>query len=61
MMEEYLDGAEVDVDLVFSNGEARYGAVTDNWPTLVRMPTAANGVQDYLGASCTLAGHALHK
>jgi carnosine synthase len=34
MMEEYLDGHEVDVDLVFSNGEATYGAVTDNWPTI---------------------------
>ena len=34
MMEEYLDGPEVDVDLVFSDGEAVYGAVTDNWPTV---------------------------
>ena len=32
MMEEYLDGPEVDVDLVMSEGEAVYGAVTDNWP-----------------------------
>ncbi|EFN59059.1 hypothetical protein CHLNCDRAFT_137776 [Chlorella variabilis] len=34
LMEEYLDGPEVDVDLVFSQGEPVYGAVTDNWPTL---------------------------
>jgi carnosine synthase len=34
MMEEYLDGPEVDVDLVMSEGEAVYGAVTDNWPTV---------------------------
>lgn len=25
---------QVDVDLVFSNGECTYGAVTDNWPTI---------------------------
>jgi biotin carboxylase len=34
MMEEYLDGPEVDVDLVFSEGQAVYGAVSDNWPTV---------------------------
>ena len=34
MMEEYLDGPEVDVDVVFSEGQAVYGAVTDNWPTI---------------------------
>lgn len=34
MMEEYLDGPEVDVDLVFSEGAPVYGAVTDNWPTI---------------------------
>jgi len=34
MMEEYLDGPEVDVDLVMSEGQAVYGAVTDNWPTV---------------------------
>lgn len=34
MIEEYLDGPEVDVDLVFSDGQPVYGAVTDNWPTL---------------------------
>lgn len=34
MLEEYLDGPEVDVDLVLSEGEAVYGAITDNWPTV---------------------------
>lgn len=34
MLEEYLDGPEVDVDLVFSEGVAVYGAITDNWPTV---------------------------
>jgi len=34
MMEEYLDGAEVDCDLVLSEGSCTYGAVTDNWPTI---------------------------
>ena len=34
MLEEYLDGPEVDVDLVLSDGLAVYGAVTDNWPTV---------------------------
>lgn len=34
MLEEYLDGPEVDVDLVVSEGEAVYGAITDNWPTV---------------------------
>jgi biotin carboxylase len=34
MMEEYLDGPEVDVDLVLSQGEVKYGAITDNWPTV---------------------------
>ena len=34
MLEEYLDGPEVDVDLVLSEGVAVYGAVTDNWPTV---------------------------
>lgn len=32
MLEEYLDGPEVDVDLVFSDGHAVYGVVSDNWP-----------------------------
>jgi hypothetical protein len=31
MMEQYLDGPEVDVDLVFNDGEVVYGGVTDNW------------------------------
>ena len=30
----YLDGGEVDVDVVMSGGEWRYAAVTDNGPTL---------------------------
>jgi biotin carboxylase len=34
MMEEYLDGDEVDVDLVFSSHQPVYGAITDNWPTV---------------------------
>ena len=33
MLEEYLDGDEVDIDIVMSNGEARYVAVSDNGPT----------------------------
>ncbi|GFR47370.1 hypothetical protein Agub_g9079 [Astrephomene gubernaculifera] len=34
MVEEYLDGAEVDCDLIFDNGRPVYGAITDNWPTV---------------------------
>ncbi|GIL64485.1 hypothetical protein Vafri_18388 [Volvox africanus] len=34
MVEEYLDGHEVDCDLIFDNGRAVYGAITDNWPTV---------------------------
>ena len=34
MLEEYLDGPEVDVDLVLSDGQPVYGAITDNWPTV---------------------------
>lgn len=35
MMEQYLDGPEVDVDLVLnSEGEVSFGNVTDNWPTI---------------------------
>jgi len=34
MVEEYLDGDEVDVDVVMSEGRAVYGNVTDNWPTI---------------------------
>ena len=33
LMEEYLEGPEVDVDLVLSGGERRYAAVIDNGPT----------------------------
>ncbi|MBI2071351.1 MAG: sigma-70 family RNA polymerase sigma factor, partial [Elusimicrobia bacterium] len=33
IMEEYLDGQEVDVDFVFQNGEPVFASVTDNWPT----------------------------
>lgn len=28
---QYLDGPEVDCDLIFDGGRAVYGAVTDNW------------------------------
>eukprot|EP00884_Botryococcus_braunii_P015539 jgi/Botrbrau1/2669/Bobra.0203s0016.1 len=34
MLEEYLDGPEVDVDLVFSESCPVFGAITDNWPTV---------------------------
>jgi len=34
LMERYLDGHEVDVDVVMSEGEWRYAAVADNGPTL---------------------------
>jgi len=34
MLERYLDGAEVDVDIVMSEGEWQYAAVSDNGPTL---------------------------
>eukprot|EP00976_Prorocentrum_cordatum_P064666 1177581-Prorocentrum_minimum.AAC.1 len=34
MLEEYLDGTEVDCDVVLSDGEAVYAKVTDNWPTV---------------------------
>mmetsp|Transcript_75504 Transcript_75504/g.164725 ORF Transcript_75504/g.164725 Transcript_75504/m.164725 type:complete len:635 (+) Transcript_75504:193-2097(+) len=34
LMEQYLDGDEVDIDVVMSGGEWRYAAVTDNGPTL---------------------------
>lgn len=33
MLEQYMDGAEVDVDIVMSNGEVVYANVVDNWPT----------------------------
>lgn len=31
--EEYLDGAEIDVDLLVQNGEIKFHAFTDNFPT----------------------------
>eukprot|EP00929_Paragymnodinium_shiwhaense_P023020 TRINITY_DN14512_c0_g1_i1.p1 TRINITY_DN14512_c0_g1~~TRINITY_DN14512_c0_g1_i1.p1 ORF type:complete len:621 (+),score=152.46 TRINITY_DN14512_c0_g1_i1:138-2000(+) len=34
ILEQYLDGDEVDVDIVMSEGEWRYAAVSDNGPTL---------------------------
>lgn len=34
LMEQFLDGPEVDVDVVMSEGEYRYAAVADNGPTL---------------------------
>jgi hypothetical protein len=34
MLEEYLDGTEVDIDVVMSGKSAAYAKVTDNWPTL---------------------------
>lgn len=34
LLERYLDGDEVDVDIVMSNGEWWYAAVSDNGPTL---------------------------
>ena len=33
-MPQYLDGTEVDCDLIFDNGSPVYGAITDNWPTV---------------------------
>jgi carnosine synthase len=34
LLEQYLDGPEVDVDVVMSEGEWRYACVSDNGPTL---------------------------
>jgi len=34
IMEQYLDGSEVDVDVVMSGGEYQYAAVADNGPTM---------------------------
>lgn len=34
LMEQFLDGPEVDVDVVMSDGEYRYACVSDNGPTL---------------------------
>jgi carnosine synthase len=33
LLEQYLDGPEVDIDVVMSNGKWRYAAVSDNGPT----------------------------
>jgi len=32
--EQYLDGPEVDVDLLLSGGEPAFGAISDNWPCI---------------------------
>jgi biotin carboxylase len=34
LIEEYLDGTEFDIDLLFSEGRPVYATVTENWPTL---------------------------
>jgi len=34
LLEQYLDGTEVDIDVVYSDGEWRYAAITDNGPTV---------------------------
>jgi len=34
LLEQYLDGTEVDVDIVASDGEWQYAAITDNGPTV---------------------------
>jgi len=34
LLEQYLDGEEVDIDIVVSEGQWRYAAVTDNGPTV---------------------------
>jgi len=34
LLEQYLDGSEVDVDIVMSDGEWRYASVSDNGPTV---------------------------
>jgi carnosine synthase len=33
LLEEYLDGTEFDVDLVFSKGRCVFSAMSENWPT----------------------------
>ncbi len=33
VLEQYLEGAEYDVDIVMQGGQARFVSVTDNWPT----------------------------
>jgi len=34
LLEQYLDGDEVDIDIVMSDGEWRYACVSDNGPTM---------------------------
>jgi len=34
LFEQYLDGTEVDVDVIMSEGQWRYASITDNGPTL---------------------------
>jgi len=34
LLEQYLDGPEVDIDLVMSDGQWQYAGITDNGPTL---------------------------
>jgi carnosine synthase len=33
LLEEYLDGPEFDVDIVLSDGECMFSAISENWPT----------------------------
>ena len=33
LLEEYLDGTEFDIDLLFSEGRCVYASVAENWPT----------------------------
>eukprot|EP00667_Euglena_gracilis_P004699 EG_transcript_4723 len=34
MMEQYLDGPEVDIDVIIADGVSSYESLTDNWPTI---------------------------
>eukprot|EP00928_Gymnodinium_smaydae_P011752 TRINITY_DN14306_c1_g1_i2.p1 TRINITY_DN14306_c1_g1~~TRINITY_DN14306_c1_g1_i2.p1 ORF type:complete len:608 (+),score=93.10 TRINITY_DN14306_c1_g1_i2:64-1887(+) len=34
LLEQYLDGKEVDIDIVFSDGEWQFASITDNGPTM---------------------------
>ena len=48
MMEQYLDGPEVDVDVVLnSEGDVVYGNVTDNWPTIEPYFNETGGTSEY--------------
>ncbi len=49
---QYLDGPEVDCDIVMSDGVPVYGAITDNWPTVgeLTFPTAPGGGGGPVGA-----------